>query len=236
MGRLRAAVDDELAVGIAQRDARVLLERQMRVPLEEEHVVEHVIGGGDCLVHVAELQRDDLVDIAFVAVVVNARLRMREAVLRRRERAERLVLDVDEIEGALGGGFVGGNDRGHRIADEAHEIRAERVFVVADGQHAVRDRERGAGEHEVHARLGLGARRVDADDACVGMRRAEQLAVQHPREQQVVGESRLAGHFRAGVHPPPRRADDAPAGSHEGTSSAFATRAAAASTASMIWL
>ena len=52
----------------------MLFDRQVRVAFEEEHVVEHMIGAGDRLVDVAELERDDLVDVAVVAVVVNARL------------------------------------------------------------------------------------------------------------------------------------------------------------------
>ena len=42
--RLRARVDDELAVGILRRDRRVLLDRQVRVALEEEHIVEDAVG------------------------------------------------------------------------------------------------------------------------------------------------------------------------------------------------
>ena len=52
----------------------MLLDRQMRIPLEEEHVVEDVVGAVDGRVDVAELQRDRLVHVAVVAVVVDARL------------------------------------------------------------------------------------------------------------------------------------------------------------------
>ncbi len=139
--RLRARVDDQLAVRILQGDGRVLLDRQMRVPLEEEHVVEHMVGAGDRLVHVAKLQRDGAVDVTEVAVVVDARLRMLEAVGRRREGPQRLVLDVDELDRALGGGLVVGDHRRYGIADEPDEVAAECVLVVADRQDAVGDRE-----------------------------------------------------------------------------------------------
>ena len=45
---------------------------------------------------------------------------------------------------------------------------------------------------------------VDADDARVRQRRAEQLAVQHARQHDVVGEARLAGDLRAAVDAAPR--------------------------------
>ena len=71
----------ELAVRIRRRDRGVLLDRQVRVPLEEEHVLEDAVGAGERRVDVAELERHRLVDVAVVAVVVDARLGVREAVL-----------------------------------------------------------------------------------------------------------------------------------------------------------
>ena len=186
----------------------MLFEREVRVPFEEEHVVEHVLRAGDGRVHVAELQRDELVDVALVAVVVNARLGMGEAVFRRRDRAQQLVLDVDERD-RLGGRDLVARDHGRdRIADEPHLVRTERVFVVAHRQDAVRDRKRSP----VSTRCTPGcAAAFDvsiADDARVRMRRAQQPAVQHARQDDVVGKARLAGDFGAAVDAPAGLADD----------------------------
>ena len=94
--RLGARVDDQLAVRILHADRRVLLERQVGVALEEKQVVEDVIRAGDRRVHVAKLQRDDFVDVALVAVLVDPRRRMGQRLLGRRDRAQRLVLDLDQ--------------------------------------------------------------------------------------------------------------------------------------------
>ena len=104
--------------------------------------------------------------------------------------------------------LVARDDRRHRIADEADDVRTERVLVVTDGQDAVRNRQRRAGQHQVHARMRRRLRGVDPDDARVRMRRAQQPPVQHPRQDDVVGEPRLAGDLRAAVHAPAGLADD----------------------------
>ena len=151
MRRLRAGIDDELAVRVLQRHGRVLFDRQMRIALEEEHIVEHVIGAVDRLIDIAELQRHGFVDVAVVAVVVDARLGMREAVGGGRERAQRFVLDVDQVDGEIRRGFVARDDGRHRIADEADFVAAQGVLVVADRQNAVRNRKRVAGQDQVNA-------------------------------------------------------------------------------------
>ena len=160
--RLRAGIDDELAVRILQRHGRVLLDRQVRIALEEEHIVEDMVGAGDRGVDVAELERHRLVDVAVVAVVVDARLGVREAVGGRREGAQRLVPDLDQVDREIGGRFVARDHGGDRIADEADLVAAQRVLVVADRQNAVRDRKRLAGQHQVHAVDLRGLARVDA--------------------------------------------------------------------------
>ncbi len=87
----------------------------------------------------------------------------------------------------------------------------------------------------MHARKRGGARRVDADDARVRVRGAQQLGVQHPRQHEVVGEPRLTGDLGAAVDAAPRAADDARVGRHSRAFAADAAMsAAAASTASKI--
>ena len=80
-------------------------------------------------------------DVAVVAVVVDARLGMARLSSGVAIGAQRLVDDVDEIERLGGGELVARDDRGDRIADEADAVAAERVLVLADRQDAVGDRE-----------------------------------------------------------------------------------------------
>ena len=149
--RLRRGPEHELAVGILRRDRRVLLDRQVRVALVEERVLEDAVGVGERLLDVAEPQRHDLVDVADVAVLVDARLGVGEAVLRIAEGPQRLVVDVDQIERLERRQLVAGDHRGDRIADKAHAIDGERVLVLADREDAVRDGEVAARQHEVDA-------------------------------------------------------------------------------------
>ena len=99
------------------------------------------------------------------------------------------------------GRLVSGDHRGHRVADEPDRVGAEGVLVMADRQHAVRDRELRSGEHEVHPGVLLGAPGVDADDARMRQRRPQQAAVDHPRQRHVVGKHRLPGDLRPASTP-----------------------------------
>jgi hypothetical protein len=121
------------------------------VALVEERVLEHAVGVGQCLFDVAEAERHRLVDVAGIAVLVDARLRMREAVLGIGIGAQRLVLDVDEVERFEGRQFVARDHGRHRIADEADAIDRQGMLVLAHRQDAVGNREIIAGQDEVDA-------------------------------------------------------------------------------------
>jgi hypothetical protein len=73
------------------------------------------------------------------------------------------------------------------------------VLVLRHRHDAVGHRELGAGEHEVHAAIRPRAGRVDRLDDRVRVRRAQQLGVQHAREDEVVGELMLADRLGAAV-------------------------------------
>ena len=92
-----------------------------------------------------------------VSVLVDARLLVREAVFRRRKRAERLVLHVDQVERFERRQLVSRNHRRDRVAHETHFVGREGVLVLADWQDAVRNRKVGAGENEMNARVRLRA-------------------------------------------------------------------------------
>jgi hypothetical protein len=64
----------------------------------------------------------------------------------------------------------------------------------------------------VHARVRLRAQDVDRLDDRVRVRRAQQLRVQHARENEVVGEAQLADRLGAAVDAPARLADGVEAG------------------------
>ncbi len=204
---LRGRPERELAFAIHRRDRGVLLDWQMRIALVEEQILENVVGLGERFVHVAELEGLKAVDIALLAVALDARLGRRERLLGIGDGLERLVLDVDEIERLERGLLVAGDHRGDRVAHVAHALRRERVLVLRHRQDPEGDRKILAGEHEVHARACLRARHVDRFDRRVRMRRAQQLAMQHARQHHVVGEAREARHLGAAVHAAARLAD-----------------------------
>src|SRR5439155_11506210 len=118
----------ELAFAVDGGDGSMLLDRQVRVALVEKNVLEHVVRFGERLVHVAELESLKAVDVALLAVALDARLGSRERLLGIGDGLERLVPDVDEIERLERGLLVAGDDGDDWVADVAHALGGERVF------------------------------------------------------------------------------------------------------------
>ena len=207
--RLGRGPQRELAVRAPVRDRGVLLHGQMRVALEEEGILTDEVGGGEGRLHVAELEGDGLVDVGAVAVLVDAHVLVAQRLLDGHEGLERLVVDLDQLGGALGRLLVHRGHRGHRVADHPDLLDAECLFILRHGQDA-----------ELHARQVVpGDDGVDAGqrgspggvypfNKRMGVRAAEQLAVGEARQDHVVGELGLAGDLGPGIDLGQRLADD----------------------------
>ena len=121
--------------------------------------------------------------------------------LQRRARVahdrQRLVLDIDQLQRVLGEIAALRRDRRDRLADEAHLLRREAVHAPL-----LRHRRRRlAPAHRVlachdrdDARRALGRARVERCDLRVRERAAQDRAVQHARERQVIDELRPSCH------------------------------------------
>ena len=122
---------------------------------------------------------------------------------------QQLVLDLDQGERVFGDrSGVCADDR-DLVADEAHD-RVERQQVGVD----VHGRGVLVGEDVVHAGQAQRLRGVDRDDAGVGVRAAQDAAVEHAGASQVGGVGR--GAARLGIEADARRggADDGVVGGH----------------------
>ena len=145
----------------------------------------------------APVERRDVVGVADAGGEVACRAprtaaaRRRPARPRGRRRAERVVVDLDELGGVHGGGARGGHDRGDHVADEAHlaarERRARAVVVEHHERPVVGQvREVLAGQDRHHARRLAGLRRVHGAQPGVRERGADEDAVQRPVRHDVV--------------------------------------------------
>jgi hypothetical protein len=102
---------------------------------------------------------------------------------------QRLVPHLDEPHGLLRRLLVHGGDGGGRLAGEADAIVQEVGPIAPDGdlrRVVVRD-------DRLDARERLGPARVDAGDARVGVRAAEDAGDEHARQLEVGGVLRLTG-------------------------------------------
>ena len=102
----------------------MLLDWQVRIALIEEGVFEHPIRLCERLLDITELQRHVLVNIAVVAVFVNARLGVIEPLFRSaivRSVSYSTSIRFERFESRH---LVARNHGGDRISDEAHAIDA----------------------------------------------------------------------------------------------------------------
>ncbi len=213
---LGAAPQGELAVGGPLRHGRMLLHRQVGVALVEEQILAHQVGPREARLHVAELEVNEFVEVAAVAVIVDAGLGVGDGVLGVGDGAQRLVLDGNEVERRGCDVFVDGRHGRHRIADESDLVRRERVLVLAHREDTEGDGEVLPRQHGFHAREARRLGRVDAQDLRVRMRAAQQFGVEHPGEKQVVGEDGGARDLGGRVDLAERLADDTTEGRNDG--------------------
>ena len=122
------------------------------------------------------------------------------------DHRQRLVADLDRLDGILRLGRTGGDHRGDRFADVPHNVDGERMSRRCRRRRAVGTAEIGrqcqrihAGAHELlagddgeHAGQRGRGRRVDRDDAGVRVRRAQDCEVQFPGGVDVIGKTPLA--------------------------------------------
>ncbi len=147
-------------------------------------------------------------DVAFLAIGVDPRLRCSQRLFRVGDRGQRLVVDFDQVERLLGRPLVPRDHRGDGIAHVPHLLAAQRLLVLADRQDAELAADVAPGEHEVDARRRFGLAGVDATDPRMGVWRSQELAVQHARKFDVIGKDRTTRDFGSPVHPAARGPDD----------------------------
>jgi len=107
---LRAGPDGQLSIGVFCGDGGVLLDGEMRASLVEKSVFKDFVGFSERFFDVAEFQRDALMNIAFFAVVVNARFGSGESFFGIGDGGEDFVIDVDEVQSFEGGELLAGDD------------------------------------------------------------------------------------------------------------------------------
>ena len=133
-----------------------------------------------------------------------------------REAGQRLVVHADEIERVVGRVDILGHHRGHRHADRVDLAlgqdgmrRHAHVGHQAVHRHGAEMGHVLAGDHQPRARGAPRGLHVEADDAGVGVRGAEQGHVQAPRRRHVVHEGARAGQEAVVLAPLERPADPA---------------------------
>ncbi len=151
-------------------------------------------------------------------LVLELRGALAQRVLRRYDRGQRLVIDFDQLGRVARGECRLGQDRGERLAHVAHALprerpmrqlddsrtrrcsksalaniqRVDRVGRVLDAREAVGNVVR-TGEHGAHAGGAPRSGRVDAHDARMRVRRAQERAVELSLEAYVVGVAPSSG-------------------------------------------
>ena len=139
------------------------------------------------------------IDVAVRLGMQDGRVR-RQRVLRREDRRQLLVLDVDQSGRLLGELTRIRCDRGDPFADEPNDASRQHGLVE---QHAAESdpAEVGSGENGSHAGEVPGRRRVHTDQAGMGVVAAPEGGPQHPGTTDIGGVGRRAGDLVAPVDP-----------------------------------
>ena len=129
-----------------------------------------------------------------------------------KDRRQRLVIDLDQLQRILGGPMIRGRHRDDGIANVANSVHREdrliakrRTEVRIDPRHL---RDIGTGEHrgDTGQRRGLGF--VDAQNPRVRVRTSQHSNMEHSRHLDVADMQRPPGDFGVGVLAINRLPDD----------------------------
>ena len=201
---LGGAPQGELAVCGPARQGAVRLDRGVGGALVVPGPGDPHRGLGELSVDLAEAQRHGLADVVPALPTLPVHLvDQRRALCQGRRglhrRGQHLVVHRDQLQGPDGGVLVDRRHSRHAVADIAHLVGGQGRLIGGPGDHAVGPGQIRAGHHREDAGQGLGGAGVDGADARVGVRRAQDLAVGHARQAQVVGVEGLAGGLGDGV-------------------------------------
>ena len=215
VGSLGGHVDRELAGGPVEVGDRAaaLHRRGVRPRVVQRDLRDHV-GLGERLVGpllVADLPVEGDVVVLVLLVVADHRRAVGLGLGRVDDRRQRVVLDVDRLARVLGDVGVVGDDAGDLLALEAHLVGGQHgLRVIAERRHPgqVAGGHHLAGEDQPDARDLVGLADVDRADAGVRERAAQDLHVQHARQDDVVDvvpaatdEAVVLDPAAAGAHP-----------------------------------
>jgi hypothetical protein len=196
--RLRRLVQGQLAVDrVVVGDRAAGLHGRWVHPRVDDLLADDDVRAGEDgvgLGRVARLPVEDVVVGLPLVVADDGRIRV-ECPAGVDDRGQVLVLDVDELEGVAGGVAVLGDDEGDLLALEAHLVGGQHGHGVGRQGRCpgeVESLEVLAGDDGEHLRVREGLGGVDGDDPGVRQRRAQDRAVQHPGQHDVVEVAALA--------------------------------------------
>ena len=203
----RVGVDRELArAPVVVGGGTHGLDRRAAGARPAQPALDHQIGGGEVLVHRAEINRALECDVGIAAFGMEHGVTGRcHRLFEIDDRRQRIVLDLDQLAGVLGDVAALRHDGGDRLAHVAHLAHGDAVLrrrrtgeVRARPRHL---RRLGAGHDAEHAGQRLGLRLVDAHDAGVGMGAAQHRGMRHVGQHYVVRISAGAGEQAGVLHP-----------------------------------
>ncbi len=141
------AADGVAGVGFPAGDTGVRFQGGVVVALVVEPVLAGIIGLGKARLHVAKFIVDGFVDVAGAGLVVDLHLGMRQGLVDAHEGGEHFVFDLDQFQRFVEDIGVERGDGGNGVADVAHFVDGQRVFVLAGGEDAKFLRQVFAGEY-----------------------------------------------------------------------------------------
>ena len=125
---------------------------------------------------------------------------------------KQLIFNMNQIQRLLGNGLSGGHYAGHVVSDVAHPLNRKGGFIMAHGKDAVFVGRVLADDNRDYTLQGFSAGCVNVLDVSVRIRRMQDLANQHTRQEKIVSVLALSGGLTRRVNEGNAFADDGEVG------------------------
>ena len=137
----------------------------------------------------------DVLDEIVLGVIVNHRSARDHRLVRIKYRRKQLVFDLDFFDSFARRGQRLGGDRSDLLADITHLVARHDRLVGDEHAESILPWHVGTGDDPLDAHYRFGVRGVDRNDARVRMRAAQNLHMQHARQNHVACVAQRAGHL-----------------------------------------
>src|SRR5262245_53413166 len=182
------------------RHGCMLLQREMSIAFIEEYILPNHVRLGKSALGVTELQVNLFMNIAAIAIFVNARTWFLERLFDRPDSLQSFVFHNNRIGRLNCRIFIYCGNRRHRITDHANLFNAECMFILADRENPIWDGQVTTRDNRHNTWNSQSFRRIDPYNSRMRQWAAQEFGKEHAWKLNVVGITSLPRTLRTCIH------------------------------------